>query len=307
VLAAACLACPVDLLSLQGEASGGWRRLTLLAYEGLLAACDPPRDRTADGAGVENVSMCGGYPGHDGGVSLLFAVSSQRACAHQSVLCVAVPPFVQAMQYAFGFGLKSSYVEGDKVLLMPAAASFLRAVLVPTFVLREGAPPLGPPLSPEASTARRSVFLFEVPNIRETSHVLQLIGSYIGSVRGRSMREGMASVVGEMHEMMPLEFIVPADVQFMYTYVHDEGSKCRAPAWILTDAYLGPVYNKYKCSTCGLLPGEVHALFSVCSLCKDSKAGRFCSKDPCFITAWKNGHKDTCAGRDKMKKKAKGG
>jgi hypothetical protein len=67
----------------------------------------------------------------------------------------------------------------------------------------------------------------------------------------------------------------------------------------VADPVLGPLYRARRCATCGRLPDAVDAEFAMCSLCKDPAAGRFCCKEPCFREAWKKGHRNTCAGRDK--------
>jgi hypothetical protein len=102
-------------------------------------------------------------------------------------------------------------------------------------------------------------------------------------------------------------FILPSELHMLLEFQDDsnsEGGKRRPQEWVPTHPFLGPVYRRYSCRTCGLLPGAVRDKpFQACSLCLDPAVGRFCCKEPCFAAFWKGGHKKECAGRDKWKKK----
>jgi hypothetical protein len=78
------------------------------------------------------------------------------------------------------------------------------------------------------------------------------------------------------------------------------------PNIVKKDPVLFDLYTSRSCFTCGRLPSKPYLVFNFCSLCRDPAAGRFCCKDPCFKKAWKKGHKEVCAGRDKGKDKKKG-
>jgi uncharacterized membrane protein YgcG len=83
--------------------------------------------------------------------------------------------------------------------------------------------------------------------------------------------------------------------------------KRKVEDWVPSDPFLAPLYHNECCSTCGLIPGDYSQQFQICSLCKDPAAGQFCCKEPCFAAFWRAGHKNTCAGRDKVKKRGEGG
>jgi uncharacterized membrane protein YgcG len=91
-----------------------------------------------------------------------------------------------------------------------------------------------------------------------------------------------------------------------HTSTNPDGKR-KVEDWVPLDPFLGPLYRRDCCVSCGLLPGHSSKQFQVCSLCKDPAAGQFCCKDPCFAAFWRGGHRDTCAGRDKLKKKKRKG
>jgi hypothetical protein len=129
------------------------------------------------------------------------------------------------------------------------------------------------------------------------------VASVIGTALGLTMREALDHVgVDPGDDWLGVDR--PAALCILQRYAVDGR---RVVEWVPSDPFLGPLYRGRCCSTCGLLPGAGNKLFQVCSLCKDPKAGQFCCKDPCFAAFWKAGHKKECAGRDKLKKKDKGG
>jgi hypothetical protein len=168
-------------------------------------------------------------------------------------------------------------------------------------------------LSAEAAATRRftcasfwTAFIF----LRNTTGaaVFLMIANVFGTMLGLTMAEGARTFTGGYMDLPDQSANrLPAAAYLLRAHFSEDASDGkRKPLYeVALDPFYGPIYRKYCCVTCGLLPGR--AAFQVCSLCKDPAVGHFCCKEPCFAAFWRGGHKNTCAGRDKMKKKGKGG
>jgi hypothetical protein len=96
-----------------------------------------------------------------------------------------------------------------------------------------------------------------------------------------------------------------AELTFLSFFTDGAGDQRRfADEWVPLNPFLGALFRRYCCRTCRVLSAPDVKL-QVCSLCKDPAAGLFCCKEPCFAAFWRGGHKNECAGRDKMKKEKK--
>jgi uncharacterized membrane protein YgcG len=215
--------------------------------------------------------------------------------------------FVQ--MFVMSMALTASQRESDEV--SQHFVDCLCNVLPPLIVFSEGSG-LDERLSPEAAAARRALcieclitYFSKFHHISGTAALCFLI-SLIGTALGKTMRE-----TGEFLFRDPLDLKeAPAVFSILHGYTNTAGGeKCRPMDWVPSDPFLGPIYRSRCCTNpnCGLLPGDPYLQFQVCSLCKDPAVGHFCCKEPCFAAFWRAGHKDTCAGRDKHKKKGKGG
>jgi hypothetical protein len=221
---------------------------------------------------------------------------------------------VQAIRGLFTFFYTSGEKGADAAGLKgsPGAAVYLRNVLAPALVCLEGSCGAECALSPAAAAARREVYLTGLPLCVSSGEsiprlILPEVGLFVGSILGGKMREGLAVLNPSYANAAAVEPLLdlPADLHLLYTFgteVCEEDGKRRAKDWIPENPYVGPIYLKRSCRACGILPlHEDDKAFQVCSLCNDPAAGRFCSRDPCFVAFWKGGHKKECSGRDKIK------
>jgi hypothetical protein len=155
------------------------------------------------------------------------------------------------------------------------------------------------------------------PSTMRFKHVLSIIA---GTVAGWTMGEAMDKVtsVGFTTRLLPAResqsaglrrgLRAPCNVVFLNDLAsnpHPENANKRVvEPWVPSNPFLGPKYWSRCCMSCGHLPEDVFDKpFQLCSLCKDPAVGRFCCKEPCFAAFWRGGHMNTCAGRDKMKKR----
>jgi hypothetical protein len=191
-----------------------------------------------------------------------------------------------------------------------ARAAFAVNLMVPLVVLLEGS---GVDL--EAFAARRRCCLhvltdvmFRPPQDSDAFllRMLAALGTAVGKTR-RAAKEMIIGVTDPDTSQLPAAAVLLIAF-FSYNLTTNPEGKRAAESWVPADPFLGPVYRKYSCRVCGFLPARSTLQFQVCSLCGDPAEGRFCSKTPCYAEYWRGGHKNTCAGRHKHKKKgAEGG
>jgi hypothetical protein len=177
----------------------------------------------------------------------------------------------------------------------------------------------GRTLSPEAAASRRQLCLRTVYQLVDlapyiapefTHKTLIVMGTALGLTFQEADKlmvyrgDTAAAGPGEPPKRAAALRDLPASVLLLSLFAKDvdEGRKHKVMDFVHSDPFLGPLYRERCCSVCGLLPGDFVAELKVCALCKDPAAGQFCCKDPCFATFWKNGHKNTCRGRDKAGK-----
>jgi hypothetical protein len=168
-------------------------------------------------------------------------------------------------------------------------------------------------LSPEAAASRCKMCVMMLSSVvrgEETTNsdilmgIVLCLGTMLDTPIGEASDHFGLAVVAS-----PAINQAPAVMGLLLKYYADATTEGKAKPcdWVSSDPFLSILYRARSCSTCGLLPGEPHLQFQVCSLCKDPAVGHFCCKEPCFAAFWRAGHKNTCAGRDKQKKKGKGG
>jgi hypothetical protein len=165
-------------------------------------------------------------------------------------------------------------------------------------------------LPPESAAARRRCCLRTLRMVTrydvDASEALFLTGACFGAImraggESGTVREGAR--VFSPADLQNGDYSAALDMLFNNFSVRVEGDKRRPEEWVPSCPYLGPLWRRKSCATCGLLPGAVTAKpFQACSLCLDPAVGRFCCKEPCFAAFWRGGHKKECAGRDKLKK-----
>jgi hypothetical protein len=168
-------------------------------------------------------------------------------------------------------------------------------------------------LSPEAATRRLYLCcraLMDSIDVNDmyprafAQHYLNAFGTLRGQTYGES-----AEQLNMAWAALPALLRLPASytlLLMLHPNVSADSHAFKVEDWVPSDPFLGPVYCKYSCTVCGLLPAKATQQFQVCSLCKDPAAGQFCCKEPCFAAFWRAGHKNTCAGRDKLKQIRKG-
>jgi hypothetical protein len=236
------------------------------------------------------------------------------------------------MSTAFGFYKFSTFTGSDESAPPgPAAVTFLHNVLSPALVcLDKGGEGEGAAaaLSPTVVAARRRACLtymarcpFVVDGMDDLSgdhyavvmSKVMNISIAVGAMLDLSLRDAMRlmDAVDENSDAAAGGFskdpyTPPAAVHMMQMSCEGVGTDQLKPfAWVPTDPFLGPIWRKRCCLTCGLIPEDPAMFYKACSLCLDPSVGRFCCKDPCFAAFWKGGHKNECAGRDKQMKKKK--
>jgi hypothetical protein len=207
----------------------------------------------------------------------------------------------------------------------PPVITFLTNVAAPALVCAEGAypenasksweghaEPGSDPLTPSAVAARRrccqALLMFLDGCTVRSEQAAQLLATAVGTAVGCSLREALDACSLQAGQGGEDCLDRPSAVRMLYWYVKAWGPD--KMHLVTSDPFLGPLYRRRSCATCGTLRGESDPEYRLCSLCKDPAVGRFCCKDPCFASFWKGGHSKTCAGRDKLKeakKKAKGG
>jgi hypothetical protein len=168
-------------------------------------------------------------------------------------------------------------------------------------------------LSPEAAANRRQMCILLLcslvqQEVTNNTDILMGITLCLGTMLEETIGEAadrLGLVVGPTSAINQ----APAVIGLLLKHYTEPGTdgKLKPDDWILRDPYMAPFYRARCCSVCGLLPAKPETQFQVCSLCKDPAAGQFCCKEPCFAAFWRGGHKNTCVGRDKMKKKGKAG
>jgi uncharacterized membrane protein YgcG len=208
--------------------------------------------------------------------------------------------------------------QGSDLPLLPHHKTFLANLCVPLIVFLEGFGAENEALSPEASARRRRLCAGEWVTMLTRrrggdkytgTDVLIHITKIFGTMLGLTMDQAAQTLTGGHVKPNALAGRTPTVVPFLHFSAHYTADRetRKVEDWVLSDPFLGPVYRSCCCTSCGLLPGKIHQQFQVCSLCKDPAVGQFCCKDPCFAAFWRGGHKNTCVGRDKVKKKGKGG
>jgi hypothetical protein len=218
---------------------------------------------------------------------------------------------------------------GDK-LSITADRAFLRNAYIPAVILLEGSAAGGGggggegALGPGVALARRAqcvnFLYFGTAEVCDwpVEYLLCCVEMVVGCIVGGSRLEG-ARLVGLLDpERDPPELRDPelraiydqsADLNLLYNFkTRQEGAKrALCVPSVADDPFWKSVWSRRRCETCGLLPGSITTVFQACSLCLDPSVGRFCCKEPCFAAFWRGGHKNTCAGRDKMKRRKEGG
>jgi hypothetical protein len=194
-------------------------------------------------------------------------------------------------------------------------------------VTAEGAPPpaagpapgprtaaAGPPLldlGPLTHRRRRNAalhslsFCLTMPGRQPPAQVvLRVVSDCAGTAMGTRCLESNKLVGMNLQGKFAAIAGVPSEVALLQLLMagNDE-----PPPEVEEEPLMMEVWRRRSCFTCGRLPDALEKEFNYCSLCRDPAAGRFCCKEPCFREAWKKGHKEVCAGRDKGKDKKKGG
>jgi hypothetical protein len=174
---------------------------------------------------------------------------------------------------------------------------------------------------------RRACGLFHMPNALNAksarsslSSTIEHVTAMLGSALGWTQEQVFELVLprgsrGRMPGMVAKNILrAPACHTILYSFALPTSAQADPSRGVAlresfsNDSYLAVVYNRLRCSHCGLVPPDpISKPFAYCALCRDPACGRFCSKRPCFEAFWRAGHRDTCAGRDKGKGDKKAG